>query len=115
MDRHPIGLHGLESARTTERSEIRAHSLLRETHATPKRRQVDFEIWSRAHNFFKFETLTPIKAKGYVDPVRVFRPLGQALKDDDSQVSDLAVVLASKTHNHLMPNRTYTSITCTVC
>lgn len=50
--------------------------------------QVDFEVWSRAHNFFNFETLTPIKAKGYVDPVPVFRPLGQALADDDSEVGD---------------------------
>lgn len=49
--------------------------------------QVDFEVWKRAHNFFDFETLTPIKAKGYVDPVPVFRPLGQALKDDNSKVS----------------------------
>ncbi|CAN0001543.1 unnamed protein product [Ectocarpus sp. 12 AP-2014] len=51
--------------------------------------QVDFEVWKRAHNFFDFETLTPIKAKGYVDPVPVFRPLEQALKDDNSKrVSD---------------------------
>ncbi|CAM9169930.1 unnamed protein product, partial [Scytosiphon promiscuus] len=51
--------------------------------------QVDFEVWNRAHNFFDFETLTPIKAKGYVDPVPVFRPLGQALKDDHSKrISD---------------------------
>jgi len=48
--------------------------------------KVDFEVWKRAHNFFDFETLTPIKAKGYVDPVPVFRPLGQALKDDNSRV-----------------------------
>ena len=48
--------------------------------------QVDFEVWKRAHNFFDFETLTPIKAKGYVDPVPVFRPLGQALKDDNTRV-----------------------------
>lgn len=48
--------------------------------------QVDFEVWKRAHNFFDFETLTPIKAKGYVNPVPVFRPLGQALKDDDNKV-----------------------------
>lgn len=48
--------------------------------------QVDFEVWSRAHSFFKFETLKPIKAKGYVDPVPVFRPLGQVLKDDNTEV-----------------------------
>ncbi len=48
--------------------------------------KVDFEVWKRAHNFYDFETLTPIKAKGYVDPVPVFRPLGQALKDDSNRV-----------------------------
>lgn len=47
---------------------------------------MDFEVWKRAHNFFDFETLTPIKAKGYVNPVPVFRPLGQALKDDHNKV-----------------------------
>eukprot|EP00903_Cladosiphon_okamuranus_P010662 g10080.t1 len=47
--------------------------------------QVDFEVWKRSHNFFDFETLTPIKAKGYVNPVPVFRPLGQALKDDHNK------------------------------
>lgn len=44
--------------------------------------QVDYEVWSRAHSFFNFETLAPIKAKGYVDPVPVFKPLDQALGGD---------------------------------
>ncbi|CAN0418259.1 unnamed protein product [Ascophyllum nodosum] len=48
--------------------------------------QVDFEVWSRARKFFDFETLAPIKAKGYVDLVPVFRPLGQALAGDDRKV-----------------------------
>lgn len=52
---------------------------------------MDFEVWKRAHNFFDFETLTPIKAKGYVDPVPVFRPLGQALKDDHNKVRNTTV------------------------
>lgn len=49
---------------------------------------MDFEVWKRAHNFFDFETLKPIKAKGYVNPVPVFRPLEQALKDDHNKVSN---------------------------
>ncbi|CAN0445191.1 unnamed protein product [Ascophyllum nodosum] len=48
--------------------------------------QVDFEAWSRARKFFDFKTLAPIKAKGYVDLVPVFRPLGQALAGDDRKV-----------------------------
>lgn len=38
-------------------------------------------MWSRAQSFFKFQTLTPIKAKGYVEPVPVFRPLDQVLSN----------------------------------
>lgn len=53
--------------------------------------QVDYEVWSRAQSFFKFKTLTPIKAKGYVDPVPVFRPLEQALRDD-TEVGVLGMV-----------------------
>lgn len=64
-------------------------SKLHRKHPTTHHRQVDFEVWKRAHNFFDFETLTPIKAKGYVNPVPVFRPLEQALKDDHNKVRDI--------------------------
>ncbi|CAM9512372.1 unnamed protein product, partial [Phaeothamnion confervicola] len=43
--------------------------------------QVDGEVFARARLAFKFERLQPIKAKGYVDPVPVFRPLGQLAAD----------------------------------
>jgi hypothetical protein len=38
-------------------------------------------VYQRAQKAFRFDTLTPIKAKGYTEPVPVFRPMGQLAAD----------------------------------
>ncbi|CAM9364214.1 unnamed protein product, partial [Chrysoparadoxa australica] len=43
--------------------------------------QVDDQVFQRAAKYFNFTKLEPIKAKGYVDPVPVFRPTGQIIPD----------------------------------
>lgn len=47
----------------------------------------------KAHSFFHFQTLPPIIAKGYVDPVPVYRPL-EVDDGDDLEVSDVCQWLA---------------------
>lgn len=47
----------------------------------------------KAHSFFHFQTLPPIIAKGYVDPVSVYRPL-EVDDGDDLEVSDVCQWLA---------------------